>query len=384
MMRKSTINRTLQLMLTVCGVWPTTSGIAICRAYWVIALGIDEVCHCRYFLLHLQSNDLFDLMDCFSSFLTQVKFSTKLIIFWWNQRKFMRMLTMMAEDWDDCANSDVGMRETKCKARLSSRITNAMFTLHMLTIVAYSAGILLADVDFADQQAELPLLLKVNLPVDISTKRTYRLLLSAQFVHLIMSGCGTGLLNSLLLALTLHVGGQMDVLRSQLTELVPEEDARRERRESIVRTNKIIRKHQRIINFAEYIEDLYTYIALVQFTSNTVLICSLGFLIVTAIGSPDATEQIVRSLLFYTVTNLEAFIFCFAGEYLKNKSKAIGTAAYDSAWYELEPENSRPLIFVILRAQKQLTLTVGKIMDLSLESFTNVRFTRNTQHNFGE
>lgn len=118
-----------------------------------------------------------------------------------SRRKFMRMLTMMAEDWDDCVSSDAGMRETTCKARLSSRITNAMFTLHMLTIVAYSAGILLADVDFADQRAELPLLLKVNLPVDISTKRTYRLLLSAQFVHLIMSGCGTGLLNSLLLAL---------------------------------------------------------------------------------------------------------------------------------------------------------------------------------------
>jgi len=29
----------------------------------------------------------------------------------------------------------------------------------------------------------------------------------------------------------------------------------------------------------------------------------------------------MRSLLFYTVTNLEAFIFCFAGEYLKNKVK---------------------------------------------------------------
>ncbi|XP_032669862.1 odorant receptor 4-like [Odontomachus brunneus] len=373
MTRKSTINRTLQLMLTVCGVWPTTSGIAICRAYWFIALGIDEVCHCRYFLLHLQSNDLFDLMDCFSSFLAQVKVSTKLFIFWWNQRKFMRMLTMMAEDWDDCANSDFAMRETTCKARLSSRITNAMFTLHVLTIVAYSAGILLADVDFTDQRAELPLLLKVNLPVDINTKRRYRLLLSAQFVHLIMAGCSAGLLNALLLALSLHVGGQMEVLRSWLIELVPKEGIRRERRDSIVSTtNKIIRKHQRIINFTEYIEDLYTYIALVQFTSNTVLMCSLGFLIVSAIGSPDATEQIVRSLLFYTVTNLEAFIFCFAGEYLKNKSTAIGTAAYNSTWYELGPENSRPLIFVILRAQKQLTLTVGKIMDLSLESFTNI------------
>ena len=38
----------------------------------------------------------------------------------------------------------------------------------------------------------------------------------------------------------------------------------------------------------------------------------------------------------------------------------------------MKPKNSRILIFVILRAQKQLTLTVGKIMDLSLESFTSV------------
>jgi len=73
----------------------------------------------------------------------------------------------------------------------------------------------------------------------------------------------------------------MDILRCWLDELVPR--GNKERSESVaVMTNKIIRKHQRIINFSEYIEDLYTYIALVQFTSNTVLICSLGFLIVTA------------------------------------------------------------------------------------------------------
>lgn len=73
----------------------------------------------------------------------------------------------------------------------------------------------------------------------------------------------------------------MDILRSWLNELVPR--GNEGRAESVVvTTNKIIRKHQRIINFSEYIEDLYTYIALVQFTSNTVLICSLGFLIVTA------------------------------------------------------------------------------------------------------
>jgi len=116
---------------------------------------------------------------------------------------------MMAEDWNDCADSDVNMRETACKAKLADRITNAMFTLHTLTIVAYSIGILLADVDITNQ-SELPLLLKVELPIDINTKRMYKMLLTMQFVHLIMSGCGTGLLNALLLTLVRKL--QRDVL----------------------------------------------------------------------------------------------------------------------------------------------------------------------------
>lgn len=107
----------------------------------------------------------------------------------------------MTEDWNDCIGNDINTRETTSKARLASRITNAMFTLHTLTIVAYSIGIFLADVDVTDQNAELPLLLKVELPVNINTNRTYRMLLTMQFVHLIMSGCGTGLLNALLLTL---------------------------------------------------------------------------------------------------------------------------------------------------------------------------------------
>jgi len=70
----------------------------------------------------------------------------------------------------------------------------------------------------------------------------------------------------------------MNVLCYWLIDLVPQ----KRRRESVASMmNKIIRKHQRIIIFSEYIEDLYTYIALMQFISNTLLICSLGFLMVT-------------------------------------------------------------------------------------------------------
>lgn len=107
----------------------------------------------------------------------------------------------MAEDWCDSVDSDVGMRETTCKAKLSGRITNAMVTLHTLAIVAYSSGIILADVNVNDRENTPPLLLKVEVPIDIHSQLRYNILLAVQFVYLLIVGCGAGLVNTLLLTL---------------------------------------------------------------------------------------------------------------------------------------------------------------------------------------
>lgn len=77
----------------------------------------------------------------------------------------------------------------------------------------------------------------------------------------------------------LHVGGQIDILQCWLADLTSEIENKH--KSIIATTKKIILKHQKIIDFSEHIESLYTYIALMLFASNTMLICSLGFLIVT-------------------------------------------------------------------------------------------------------
>lgn len=43
---------------------------------------------------------------------------------------------------------------------------------------------------------------------------------------------------------------------------------------------RLIVQHQKIIAFSQNIETLYSNIALIQFVSNTIIICCLGFLIV--------------------------------------------------------------------------------------------------------
>ncbi|EFN63145.1 hypothetical protein EAG_12884 [Camponotus floridanus] len=55
------------------------------------------------------------------------------------------------------------------------------------------------------------------------------------------------------------------------------------------------------------------------------LVCSWGMgtlnalLLTLAFSSPNATEKIVKAISYYSVTNIKAFIFCYAGEYLNNK-----------------------------------------------------------------
>lgn len=77
----------------------------------------------------------------------------------------------------------------------------------------------------------------------------------------------------------LHVGGQIDILRFWLEEFPPK-NSERTRESIVIMMHKIIRKHQRIIQFSTCIENLYTYITLVLFSVNTMMICMLAFLVV--------------------------------------------------------------------------------------------------------
>ncbi|KAL6429646.1 hypothetical protein ACFW04_007519 [Cataglyphis niger] len=367
MVRQSTFNRTVKFMLTLCGIWPGASCILFYRMFWIITMTIALLCNYSYLLTHMYFAELVDLMDCLCIILAHSKVIIKCIIFWLNQRTFVEIQMIITEDWNDCADNDISMRETSKKAKISDRLVNAVIILHTMTIFAYCFGVFFANVDVIDQTTELPHMTKIELPFRINTQRTYRLMLIVQFLHLILCAWAAGITNILLLTLILHAAGQIEILRYWLTQL-----ASRENKSIAITMKKIIQKHQKIIHFSENIECLYTYIALLQFVSNTIMICSLGFLIVAAIDSPNATEQIMKSLFFYTITNLEAFIFCFAGEYMSNKGNEIGAAAYNCTWYNLKSKDNRVLLFVILRSQKQLMLTAGKMTTLSLESFTNI------------
>ncbi|XP_012061489.1 PREDICTED: odorant receptor 4-like [Atta cephalotes] len=212
-------------------------------------------------------------------------------------------------------------------------------------------------------------ILKLKLPFQIDTFPIYVCVTILEFFHIITCGCGISTINSLIITLILHIGGQVDILYDWLLKVFSKNTMNTVNR---ITMKTLIIKHQQIIMFSENIENLYTYIALMLFVSDIIIICCLGFIIITSISTPGGAAILVKSILFYIMMNLEAFIYCFAGEYLNAKSKLIGDAAYNSLWYDITIEKKRMILFMILRSQKRLTITIGKIMDLSLERFASI------------
>ncbi|XP_011870738.1 PREDICTED: odorant receptor 4-like isoform X2 [Vollenhovia emeryi] len=371
MVCQNPLNRTIKFMLTLSGTWPGASCILPFRTFLVVSVIVTTFCNLRYFMIHMYTGTLGNFIDCLSIIFAHFKVLFKCLTLWFNQRKFIEILNMMREDWNDCTNNDVSMRITASKAKSSERITYVIAILQTLSVLGYSSGPLLANIDVTNNTTEILFITKMEVPFDINTQRTYRLLLMAECFTLFIYSWSAGAINCLLLILTLHIAGQIDIVCYWLTHVAPSGDENKD--ESItIATTKIIQKHKKIIRFSNIVETLFAYITLMQFVLNTIMICALAFLVVSAIGTPDMKQSIVKCFFFYIATNLEAYIFCFSGEHLQNKSKEISLAAYNSAWYGMKLKDSRILLFIILISQKPLTLTIGKMTDLSLQSFTKI------------
>ncbi|XP_072750601.1 odorant receptor 82a-like isoform X1 [Anoplolepis gracilipes] len=409
-MLTNTITRPIEIGLRVVGIWPDAAYTIASRLFWTTTMLIAQIFQYRHVVLHCNSEDLEQLMDGLSATLSYSLLFVKLIVFWTKQRyahifdpspfiipygknRFLNLrrgatllsrcstklilsrifndvLARIATDWKECEgaeNCGNAWYNMSYVAGLSQRFSNLIIGLHSIAVMFYGIGVVVLHGD-NDNPDDRELFLKMELPFESGTSPVYELVMTTQFLHQITAATVIGVLSALLVTLVLHAGGQIDILRENLLEILPKNQ---KPTISMVTIGPLIRRHQNIIIFTEKIEDLYSYIALAQFISNTLVICCLGFIIVNSIGA-HGSSMLVRSLLFYIVINLEAFIFCFAGEYLSIKSKMIGDAAYESLWYNLTPNESRILLFLIMRSQKQLTITVGRFTNLSLQQFANI------------
>ncbi|XP_071641225.1 odorant receptor 10-like isoform X1 [Temnothorax longispinosus] len=168
-----------------------------------------------------------------------------------------------------------------------------------------------------------------------------------------------------------HACGQIQILVSRLEDLLAGE--RFEQNPNVHhRIAAIVKNHVRVIRFASVVEEVLQEVCLVEFSSSVCTICLLEYYCIVDWKADDRIGLATYFLLFVSFC-FNIFILCYIGEVLMEKSSQIGSICYMINWYQLSPKSTRSLILIIAMASHPIKFSAGRMVDLSLTTFGNVR-----------
>ncbi|XP_017762310.1 PREDICTED: odorant receptor 13a-like [Eufriesea mexicana] len=356
----NTISQSVKYGLHYAASWPDASFLILRKFLWMILFSVLHWHQYSYVIAHFRSDTLMEIIDNLGTCLAFTLMGVKLVIAWAHHSLLRKILITMDEECKKYAVMDTNNLISKT-AHLSFCLTTGIMSLYVISTIFYAIDVLMPKETNITTSRKL--LLKMDLPFDASRWPIYNLVITVQYFFQASSAFMLSVFTALLLMVVLHVGCQIDIMCQTLT------NTRYEKEEQL---KFFISRHQDIIIFSEQIEQFFTYTALIQLLTCTIITCCLGYLIIIELNTTNESSMLTKCVVFYISISFEGLIYSFAGEYLSDKSKLIGNTAYEFLWYNLHPNESRLLIPVILRSQRGFTFTCGKFSSLSMETFTSM------------
>ncbi|XP_029168603.1 odorant receptor Or2-like [Nylanderia fulva] len=313
--------------------------------------------------------DLMSMTDNLQFTLPLVSMIMKLIIVWNKKQALAPIVQMIAKDWLRLKSDEEREIMIKC-ARIPRIIIMcgfaSMFASFILLIILPSLGITIRYITNVSDPGK-PLPLQTYYPYDTDTSPYFELTFLAQGVTLMVSAMGYTAIDSLFGLLIFHVCGQLQNLKNRLTD---KKDSNFDRILA-----DVISDHVRLIRCIKVIESTFTLMLLGLFLYFGTLFSLYGFLLVTIITDKNRHLSVVRLLFLITVlANIfgHMCLYCAVGEFLITQCENIYSAACEYCWYKLKPKQARNLILLMMRSNKPLYVTVGKIFPLTMNAFCSL------------
>ncbi|KAK9299139.1 hypothetical protein QLX08_007756 [Tetragonisca angustula] len=204
--------------------------------------------------------------------------------------------------------------------------------------------------------------------MDTQPSPTYEIVFSLHcFADVIMYSAATAAYSLAAIFVT-HICGQIQIQIAKIHNLVKDKERKSGERDPL---SLIVHEHVQILRFSKNVEDALREVCFVQIVESTMNMCLLEYYCIMAWRNNDILATVTCATLLISFT-FNVFIFCYVGELLSEQCRQIGENSYNIEWYNLPATDAYDLILLISISQYPPKLTAGKIIELSLDTFSCV------------
>ncbi|XP_036140555.1 uncharacterized protein LOC105838769 [Monomorium pharaonis] len=335
-------------------------------------------------------HDMILVIDNLQTTLPIIVVSLKLVIMRWKRTALLHIIKMMEEDWLALklnAERNVMLKRART-ARMIVICGYVMMILAFIMVIAFPLfGIPFRRLtNLTDRNKPLPLQTYYFYDTDKSPQ--FEITFIIQALTIFLSAIIYTSVDAFLGLAILHICGQLENFRRRLVNLVLCKDFNSTLRNNVVTHLRLIRfiagfnYDNRMYNlfililFADKIENTFSLMMLgLVFYFGTVF-CLYGFLLLTIIADNE-TSNIPFLRVFYVMLGVatllvHTFLYCGAGELLREQCEAMYRALHDLEWYRLESKKAKSLILLMTRASEPFRITAGKIIPLTMTTFCSL------------
>ncbi|THK33029.1 odorant receptor 13a [Diachasma alloeum] len=147
------------------------------------------------------------------------------------------------------------------------------------------------------------------------------------------------------------------------------------------RLTAVIQRHIFAMKYALTLEKSLNIVFLSEMLGCTVIICFLEYGILLDFAEGNYLGMVTYVVLMTSIL-VNVFILSYIGDRLKEQSSKICEHTYDLEWHSLPKNIVNDLMFIMVRSNQPVTLTAGKLFDVSLAGFADVVKTSAAYLNF--
>ncbi|XP_071567147.1 odorant receptor Or2-like [Temnothorax nylanderi] len=296
----------------------------------------------------------------------------KFIIMWFRKKDLEPVINMVVEDW--LRTKTVQERDTMIKQARLAR----MMVMFGCIMMSFASAILIIPPCFGYTTRYLtnltdpgrPMLVQTYYLRDITETPYYEIVIVAQATSILMAAISYTGIDTFLCLLVFHICAQLEILKERLLNLNSFKDFS-------TGLSFNIEDHLRLIRSVDVIDNTFNLMLLTLLVYFAMLFCLQGFLIVTIIdgGSDGDAVSFMRicwlvSILINTCAHM--CLYCVVGEILIAKAEGIFYAVYNYTWYLKTPNEAKNLMMIMIRAERPLYITAGRIFPMTLSMFCSL------------